>query len=165
MIPGLAMHAGVSSRLAGVRTTGLVALLVLAGCAAGPTRPEPTLSAHWAFEVSITDSCGKLAGFLGLVELSADLFPEEFSASDSDSEKGLAKIREEFESRCPDNAKPDLDNLAAAINIPTVACAELRSLIAMADAFGMVPTSGQTQQAIVEELMASFEDELDRRCD
>ena len=118
------------------------------------------MSAQWAFEVSITDSCGKLAGFLGLV----DLFPQQPSESDGDSEQGLAKIRAEFENRCPDNAKPDLDNLEAAIDIPTVACAELRSLMAMADTFGMVPTSGQRQQAIVEELMASFEDELDRRC-
>ena len=139
---------------------GLVALMFLAGCAAEQTRHEPTLSAQWAFEVSITDSCGKLAGFLGLV----DLFPQQPSERNGDSEQGLAKIRAEFENRCPDNAKPDLDNLEAAINIPTVACAELRSLMAMADTFGMVPTSGQRQQAIVEELMASFEDELDRRC-
>ena len=144
--------------------TGLVALLVLAGCASGPARVEQNLSAQWAFEVSITDSCGKLAGFLGMVELFDDLFPEQPSAIDGDSEQGFAKMRDEFENRCPDNAKPDLDNLEAAIDIPTVACAELRSLIAMADAFGMVPTSGQRQQAIVEELMASFEDELDRRC-
>lgn len=157
------MYAAVSGPLAGLRTVGLVALLILPGCAWAPTRPETSLSA--SFEVSITDSCGKLAGFLGLVELSAELFPERFSASDGDSEQGLAKIREEFENRCPDNAKPDLDNLEAAINIPTVACAELRSLMAMADAFGLVPTSGQRQRAIVEELMASFEDELDRRCD
>jgi len=157
------MFAAVGSPLAGFRTAGLVALLVLAGCASGPTKPEPNLSA--SFEVSITDSCGKLAGFLGLVELSVELFPERFSASDSDSERGLAKIREEFENRCPDNAKPDLDNLEAAINIPTVACAELRSLMAMADAFGLVPTSGERQQAILEGLIASFEDELDQRCD
>lgn len=143
--------------------TGLVALLFLAGCAA--ERHEPNLSVQWALDVSITDSCGKLAGFFGLVELFDDLFPEQPFAIDSDSEHGLAKLRAEFENRCPDNAKPDLDNLEAAIDIPTVACAELRSLMAMADAFGMVPTSGQRQRAIVEELMASFEDELDRRCD
>lgn len=154
------MYAAVNSPLAGLFTTGLVALLVL-GCASGPTHPEHNLSA--SFEVSITDSCGKLAGFLGLVELSADLLGERFSASDS--EQGLARIREEFESRCPDNAKPDLEDLEAAINIPTIACAELRSLMAMADAFGMASTSGQRQRAIVEELMASFDDELDRRCD
>ena len=125
------MNAAASSRLA--RMTGLVALLVLAGCAAGPNRHEPNLS------------------FL--------------LAIDNDSEEGLAKLRAEFESRCPDNAEPDLDNLEVAINVPTLACAELRSLLAMADAFGMVPTSGQRHRAIVEELMASFEDELDRRCD
>ena len=143
---------------------GLIALLVLAGCA-GPTRHEPDLSFQLAIDVSITDSCGKLAGFFGLVELFGDLFPEQPSVIDSDSEQGLAKMREEFENRCPDNAKPDLDDLEAAIDIPTVACAELRSLTAMADAFGMVPTSGQRQKAIVEELMASIGDELDRRCD
>lgn len=157
------MNAAASSRLA--RMTGLVALLVLAGCAAGPNRHEPNLSFQLAIEVSITDSCGKLAGFFGLTELSADLFPEQPLAIDNDSEEGLAKLRAEFESRCPDNAEPDLDNLEVAINVPTLACAELRSLLAMADAFGMVPTSGQRHRAIVEELMASFEDELDRRCD
>ena len=162
-MPAWTLYAAVSSPFAGLRTAGLVALLFLAGCASEPTRPETSLSA--SFEVSITDSCGKLAGFLGLVELSAEHLPKQFSASDSDSEHGLAKLRAEFENRCPDNAKPDLDSLEAAINVPTVACAELRSLIAMADAFGMVPTSGQRQQAVLEELMASFEDELVRRCD
>ena len=143
----------------------LVALLLLAGCAAGPTRDEPNLSFQLALDVSITDSCGKLAGFFGLFDLYADLFPEQPVATDNDSKQGLAKLRAEFENRCPDNAKLDLDNLEVAINMPTVACAELRSLMAMADAFGMVPTSGQRQRAIVEELIASFEDELDRRCD
>ncbi|MDE0179607.1 MAG: hypothetical protein OXP36_13565 [Gammaproteobacteria bacterium] len=159
------MYAVVSSLLARVSVTGLGALLFLAGCAAGPNRHEPTLSFQLAIDVSITDSCGKLAGFFGLAELFDDLFPEQPFAIDSDSEQGLAKLRAEFENRCPDNAQPDLDNLEAAINIPTVACAELRSLMAMADAFGMVPTSGERQQAILEGLMASFEDELDRRCD
>ncbi|MDE0040184.1 MAG: hypothetical protein OXU77_21880 [Gammaproteobacteria bacterium] len=145
--------------------TGLVTLLVLAGCAAEPNRHETDLSFQLAMEVSITDSCGKLAGFFGLAELFDELFPEQPLAIDNDSEQGLAKLRAEFENRCPDNAKPDLENLEAAINIPTVACAELRSLIAMADAFGMVPASGQRQQAIMAELMACLEDELDRRCD
>ena len=145
--------------------TPLVALLVLAGCAAGPNRHEPDLSFQLAIEVSITASCGKLAGYFGLTELFRDLFPEQPFAIDNDSEQGLANLRAEFESRCPDNAELDLDNLEVAINVPTVACAELRSLTAMADAFGMVPTADARQRAIVEELMARFEDELDRRCD
>lgn len=155
------MNAAVSSRLA--RITGLVAVLVVAGCAAGGNRHEPNVS--FQIEASVTDSCGKLAGFFGLVELFNDLFPEQPRASDDDSEQVLAKLRAEFESRCPDNAKLDLDNLEVAINVPTVACAELRSLVAMADAFGMVSTSGQRQRAIVDDLMARFGDELDRRCD
>ena len=121
---------------------------LLAACTITPTDDRPVLSGK--FEVKMTDSCGKLAGFLAL----ADLFDIQAALGEQDF---VVEIEAEMDRRCPDDVKPE--GLDVAFNIPTVACADLRGLVAMAGAFGLA-TLPREQRDIANDLDA----EIEQRC-
>ena len=142
----------------------LVLLVALVGgCTTAPTIDQPAVVVRWEWEVAFTDSCGKLAGVLGMVDLfdlRAAMPPGERDMHD----EALAKMEAEMEKRCPDDVKPDMQDLHLAISIPTIACAELRGLLATADAFEMMATLPRDKREIADKLMDDFEAEIEKRC-
>ena len=134
----------------------MLAAALAAGCA---TVPDPSrrdaVSFRW--EVSLDDdSCGKLAGSLAMVEL----FRIEASPGEPDF---TAEVTAELERRCPENTEPEAFDFA--VVIPASACGELRELLEMAMLFDVSIFVARDRQNMVDELIASFEDELGRRCD
>ena len=125
---------------------------LLAACTTTPTDDRAVLSGK--FEVKMTDSCGKLAGSLVLI----DLFDIQAAPGEQDF---IVVIEAEMDRRCPDDVKPE--GLDVAFNIPTVACADLRGLVAMADAFGLA-TLPREQRDIADKLVDDLDDEIEKRC-
>ena len=102
----------------------------------------------------MTDSCGKLAGSLVL----ADLFDIQAAPGLQDF---IVEVEAEMDRRCPDDVKPE--RLDVAFNIPTVACADLRSLVAMAGAFGLA-TLPREQRDLANKLVDDLDAEIEKRC-
>ena len=128
-------------------------LVLLAGCTTAPTADRPTFSGGW--EVAMTDSCGKLAGFLAM----ADLFDINAVPGERDFR---VEIEAEMEKRCPDEVNPEA--LDIAFSIPTTACTDLRGLVAMADAFGMMATLPRDKREIADKLLDDLDAEIEKRC-
>ena len=72
-----------------------------------------------------------------------------------------AQIRAEMARRCPEDVKPEA--LDTTISIPTVACADLRNLVAMANAFG-IATLPRDKREMAEELLDDLDLEIEKRC-
>ena len=125
---------------------------LLAACTTTPTDDRPVLSG--SFEVNLTDSCGKLAGFLVM----ADLFDIQAAPGERDP---VVEIEAEMDRRCPDDVKPE--GLDVAFDIPTVACADLRGLVAMAGAFGLA-TLPREQRDLAAKLVDDLDAEIEKRC-
>ena len=142
---------------AGTLKLGLL-LALAGGCATAPSDDRHSVHVKW--EVSLDDSCGKLAAALALT----DLFEVRESMRRGEYDKVAASLEAELEKRCPDNVDVDLDGLEPSIGVPVMACAELRGLVAMADAFGMMATLPQRKREIANKLMDAFESELEKRC-
>ena len=64
--------------------------------------------------------------------------------------------------RCPDDVEPEA--LSIAFDFPTIACADLRSLVAMADAFGMMATLPADQRKVADKLIENLDAEVEKRC-
>lgn len=138
------------------RRAGKAAVLAaLAGCTAAPPDDRPAFS--WEWEVALTDSCEKLAGFLAMMDLfgtfGIDWGPDMVNAT--------TEVQAEMERRCPDDV--ELETLDSTFSIPTVACADLRNLVAMVDAFGMA-TLPRDKREIAEELLDDLDAEIEKRC-
>ena len=127
--------------------------LVLGGCASsGPAVPQ--VSARWDVRPE-TDSCGKLAGSLVL----ADVFGFK---SPPDGPKFEDVVTAELERRCPEDTQPEVFDID--LFIPKSACAELRPLLDMALAFDMMVFVAPERRRMIDDLVASLEGEVERRC-
>ena len=130
-------------------------LAILAGCAAAPPDDRPAFS--WKWEVALTDSCEELAGFLAMMDLFG-IFGIDWG---SDMVNATTEVQAEMEKRCPDDIEPQA--LDSTFSIPTIACADLRNLVAMVDAFGMA-TLPRDKRKIAEELLDDLDSEIEKRC-
>lgn len=142
------------------RRTGTLNILLLVvslagGCATVATDERPTISGTWV--VAVDDSCGKLAGFLAM----ADLFDIEIDPAPGEPDL-RAQIEAEMAKRCPDDVEPEA--LGIAFDFPTIACADLRGLVAMADAFGMMATLPRDQRKVADKLIDNLDAEIEKRC-
>lgn len=117
-------------------------LAILAGCTAAPPDDRPTFS--WKWEIALTDSCEELAGFLAMM----DLFGTFGIDWGPDMANATTEVHAEMEKRCPDDVEPEA--LDSTFSIQTIACADLRNLVIMVDAFGMSThcrvTSGKSRR-------------------
>ena len=129
-------------------------LALLAGCTSTPTADQGVVvSGRW--EVRMTDSCAKLAGFLVL----ADLFDMKAPPGEPDFR---VEARAEMDRRCADDVRPEAPEVA--FSIPTAACADLRGFVAMAGAFGMMATLPREARDIADKLLDDMDAEIERRC-
>ena len=103
----------------------------------------------------MTDSCAKLAGFLAI----ADLFDMHPPPGERD---WRVDVEVEMAKRCPDDVKPEAPGIA--FEFPTIACMDLRALVAMADAMGMMATLPRDQREIADKLIDDLDAEIEKRC-
>lgn len=130
-------------------------LAMLPGCATAPTDDRPVFS--WKWEVAMTDSCEKLAGLLATMDL-LDMLGMDQGAG---AVEVTAQVRAEMARRCPDDVEPEA--LDTTISIPTIACTDLRNLVAMANAFG-IATLPRDKREMAEELLDDLDSEIEKRC-
>ena len=136
------------------RAGGLVVLFaLLTGCMIAPDTDRPAISGRW--EVAMTDSCAKLAGFLAMADL--------FNINPAPGERDFrVDIEAEMAKRCPDDVKPETP--AIAFDFPTLACTDLRAFVAMADAMGTMAMLPRDQREIADKLIDDLDAEIEKRC-
>jgi len=130
----------------------MVVALLASGCASVPRPQSEPVAVSVSWEVSPTDSCPKLAGFLAMV----DLFGVGIDRAYRDA------ITAELDGRCPGDTEPEALDLE--VIVPASACGELAQLLTLASAFDVAGLVAPDRRRMVDDLLADLEDEIDRRC-